>query len=221
MAVRFSALNTGLPLPPGRFLVHIYIRGWVDPRVIVRLEGLGQLKKSNDHFGNRTRDLPACSIVPQQTTPPPLELWQKRIHFVLVFQCLPTKQLADLLSRIALPWTRFMKPICYIPQIFSFSVYGYYSFRSIFWLLHDRNWRSISAEKNERKWLSEKDAWEHKRTRNIFSISCLHCARRFSASEGPKANEECSRLLQYRADQITIHTIRTRKYVARKMSKFG
>jgi hypothetical protein len=29
----------------------------------VRLEGLGQLKESNDLIGNRTRDLPACSIV--------------------------------------------------------------------------------------------------------------------------------------------------------------
>jgi hypothetical protein len=28
----------------------------------VRLEGLGQLKKSNDLMGNRTRDLQACSI---------------------------------------------------------------------------------------------------------------------------------------------------------------
>jgi hypothetical protein len=29
----------------------------------VRLEGLGQLKKCNDLIGNRTRDLPACSMV--------------------------------------------------------------------------------------------------------------------------------------------------------------
>jgi hypothetical protein len=33
----------------------------------VWLEGLGKLKISNDLIGNRTRDLPACSIVPQQT----------------------------------------------------------------------------------------------------------------------------------------------------------
>jgi hypothetical protein len=32
---------------------------------IVGLEGLGRLKKSNDLIGNRTLDLPACSIVPQ------------------------------------------------------------------------------------------------------------------------------------------------------------
>jgi hypothetical protein len=31
----------------------------------VRFEELGQLKKLNDLIGNRTRDLPACSIEPQ------------------------------------------------------------------------------------------------------------------------------------------------------------
>jgi hypothetical protein len=36
----------------------------------VRLEGLGNLKKCSDLIGNRTRDLPACSIVPQPTTLP-------------------------------------------------------------------------------------------------------------------------------------------------------
>jgi hypothetical protein len=36
----------------------------------VRLEGLRQLKKSNDLIGNRTRFLPAFSIVPPPTTLP-------------------------------------------------------------------------------------------------------------------------------------------------------
>jgi hypothetical protein len=34
------------PSPPGKFLVFIYVRGWCDPRSIVRLEGLGQFKNS-------------------------------------------------------------------------------------------------------------------------------------------------------------------------------
>jgi hypothetical protein len=44
MAVRLSALSAGRPLPPGRFLVLISVRGWVDPTAVVGLEGSGQLK---------------------------------------------------------------------------------------------------------------------------------------------------------------------------------
>jgi hypothetical protein len=46
MAVRLSALRAGHSFPPGRILVLISLRGWVEPRAIVRLEGLGQLKNS-------------------------------------------------------------------------------------------------------------------------------------------------------------------------------
>jgi hypothetical protein len=43
----------------------------------MRLEGLRQLKKVNDFIGNRTRDLPACSTVPQPTTLPRVPVLNK------------------------------------------------------------------------------------------------------------------------------------------------
>jgi hypothetical protein len=52
------------PLPPGRFLVLISVRGHSRTRWIRWLE------KLIDLIGNRTSDLPACSIVPQPTTLP-------------------------------------------------------------------------------------------------------------------------------------------------------
>jgi hypothetical protein len=85
MAVRLSTLRAGRPLPPGTSLALISVRGSVDPRAIVRLEVLGQLKKkkSNDLIRNGTRDLPACSIVPQPTTLPRVTLTDHRVEFEL------------------------------------------------------------------------------------------------------------------------------------------
>jgi hypothetical protein len=69
MAVRLPAIRVRHPYPQEQFLVLVYVRGWVDSRAIVRLQGLGKSKNSNDLIGNRARNLPACSIVPQPTTP--------------------------------------------------------------------------------------------------------------------------------------------------------
>jgi hypothetical protein len=70
MAVGFPALLNGRSLPPGRFLVLISVRGWVNPRAILCIQGLGQLKSSSDLNGNWTCDLLACSLEPQPTTLP-------------------------------------------------------------------------------------------------------------------------------------------------------
>jgi hypothetical protein len=77
MAVRLAALRAGRPVPPGRFLVHISVIGGVDPRAIVWLEVLSQ-SYTCDFIGNRIRDLPACSIAPQQTSLPSAPHWKKK-----------------------------------------------------------------------------------------------------------------------------------------------
>jgi hypothetical protein len=54
--------------PPERLVISV--GSSVNPRVIVRLKGLGKLKTSVTAIGTQTRDLPVCSIAPQSSTLP-------------------------------------------------------------------------------------------------------------------------------------------------------
>jgi hypothetical protein len=70
MAMWLSELGPGRPLPPEK------ISGTYFSYRLIRLQGhsaagrISSNEKFSNLIGNRTRDLPACSIVPQSTTLP-------------------------------------------------------------------------------------------------------------------------------------------------------
>ena len=68
--VRLSNLRTGRLYPQEILLVLISVRGSVDPQGYSAARRIMSMKNSNDTIGNRTRDLPTCSAVPQPTAPP-------------------------------------------------------------------------------------------------------------------------------------------------------
>ena len=69
------------------------------------------MKNSNDTIGNRTRDLPDCSAVPQPTAPSRAPVESKQL--LLLFSILNVEGLRDIFIRLkgARIWCMFSKKL--------------------------------------------------------------------------------------------------------------
>jgi hypothetical protein len=103
MAVRLSALRADRPLPPQEDVL-ISFTGWVDRRVTLRLEGLGQLKNPMTSSGIKPaafRLVARCLNQLRYRVPSPVNYIKSNTPYILNFylQCIIT------LNTEALLWT--------------------------------------------------------------------------------------------------------------------
>ena len=68
--VKLSALLTGRLYPPGDIPGTHFFQGLNRPQGHSAAGRIKSMKNPTDSIGNRNRDLPACSAVPQTTAPP-------------------------------------------------------------------------------------------------------------------------------------------------------
>jgi hypothetical protein len=85
------------------FLVLISVRGWVNPRSMVWLEGLAKLKKFIRLIGSRNRDLKACRIVPQPTMLPRAHLYVRSVE-----NSISTRNQITFRKKLGTDWIRGM-----------------------------------------------------------------------------------------------------------------
>jgi hypothetical protein len=69
-AVRLSAVHTGRLYPQGYNPGSHFYYGLSQPQGHISAGSMRPMKNPNDTIGNRTRDLPACIIVPLLSAPP-------------------------------------------------------------------------------------------------------------------------------------------------------
>jgi hypothetical protein len=87
--VKVKSKGKAIPVTGGEGHRIVRLRGWVHPMTIVRLKGLGKLKKNPPHRDSN-RDLRASSIEPQPTTVPRgWKIHLKYLHFFRVLVSIP------------------------------------------------------------------------------------------------------------------------------------
>jgi hypothetical protein len=95
-------------LPPGNIPGTYFCQRLRRPQGHSATEKNKSMKNSNDTIGNRARDLPVCSAVPQPTAPPrPMKFHEETSNCVLMKSVVRlavfAKKLADWFARLRVP----------------------------------------------------------------------------------------------------------------------